>query len=147
MVSTELLRRYPYFAPVSEESLRQLAMIAEERVVPAGETMFLEQSPASRLYIIVRGEVAIQYTLGSGQRRTVDRLVDGDLLVWSALVPPYRTTCAGIVEKETHLIGFEAARVRELCERDPLLGYRLMTQVVMLLGHRLTGALVQLAAV
>ena len=147
MVSVELLRRYPYFAPVGEESLKQLAMIAQEKVIPAGQTMFLEQSPATTLYVIVRGEVEVQYTLGSGQRRTVDRLVDGDLLVWSSLVPPYRTTGAGVTAKETHLIGFDAAKVRELCERDPQLGYRLMTQVVMLLGHRLTGALVQLAAI
>ncbi|MBC7337778.1 MAG: cyclic nucleotide-binding domain-containing protein, partial [Clostridia bacterium] len=36
MVSPEMLRRYPYFAKISEESLKEIAMMAEERSYPAG---------------------------------------------------------------------------------------------------------------
>jgi hypothetical protein len=34
----------------------------------------------------------IQYTLGDGELRTVDTLVAGELMMWSALVEPYRST-------------------------------------------------------
>jgi hypothetical protein len=37
-------------------------------------------------------------------------------------------------------------RFRDLCERDPLMGYRLTTQIAKLLAHRLARARVQLAA-
>ena len=36
MISPEVLRRYPYFAGISEESLKQVAMIADETCVAAG---------------------------------------------------------------------------------------------------------------
>ena len=147
MISPEILRRYPYFAAIGDESLRDVAMIADEVTVPAGHRMFSEDDPAQHLYIIATGEVNIQYLLGNGQYRTVDTLVDGDLLVWSALIEPYKTTAFGTTTKETRLVKISAAKLRELCERDPRLGYRLTTQVAKLLSHRLEGARIQLAAI
>lgn len=147
MISPELLRRYPYFAGVSDQSLKEIAMIAEEKRVPAGTRMFGEGDPAKVMYIIGKGEVNIDYLLGTGETRTVDTLVDGDLLVWSALIEPYKTTAIGTTTKECELLCIDAPRLRELCEKDPLLGYRLSNQVAKLLAHRLEGARVQLAAV
>ncbi len=146
MISPEILRRYPYFATVRDESLKEIAMMAEEVTVPAGQRMFNEGDPANALYIITRGEVDIQYLLGNGEYRTVDTLVDGDVLVWSALVEPYRTTGFGTTTKTTQLVKIAAGKLRDLAERDPQVGYRLLVQVAKLLGHRLEGARVQLAA-
>lgn len=147
MISPEMLRRYPYFAKVSGESLKSVAMIAEEKHVPAGTVMFNEGDPATELNIIVKGEVNIEYILGSGEHRTVDTLVDGDILAWSALIEPYKTTAVGTTAKDVQLISIDAGRLRDLCEGDPQLGYQLTTQVAKLLAHRLEGARVQLAAV
>jgi len=147
MISPEILRRYPYFAGINDESLKQLAMIAEEKTVRANTVMFREGDPASHLSIILKGEVNIQYVLGNSELRTVDTLVDGDLLMWSALVEPYKTSATGTTTKETHLARIDAAKLRMLCEQEPILGYRLMTQVAKLLAHRLEGARVQLAVV
>jgi CRP/FNR family cyclic AMP-dependent transcriptional regulator len=147
MISPEILRRYPYFASINDESLKGIAMMAEEKTVPAGTHLFGEGDPADTLNIIAKGEVDIQYILGSGERRTVDTLLDGDLLVWSALVEPYKATAVGTTTKETRLVVIEGKRLRALCDKDPMVGYRLMTEVAKLLAHRLEGARVQLAAV
>jgi CRP/FNR family transcriptional regulator, cyclic AMP receptor protein len=147
MISPELLRRYPYFAGVTAESLKDVAMLADEASVPAGSRLFSTGDPAQYLCIIVKGEVNIQYVLGSGELRTVDTLVDGDLLVWSALIEPFKATAEGTASKPTQLIRIKAHELRCLCDRDPLLGYRLTIEVAKLLAHRLEGARVQLAAV
>jgi CRP-like cAMP-binding protein len=147
MISPEVLRRYPYFAGIDDESLKQLAMIAEEKSVPADMVMFREGDPANYLSIILKGEVNIQYLFGNNELRTVDTLVEGDLLMWSALVEPYKTTAVGTTNKPTLLARIDSARLRALCEKEPILGYRLMTQVAKLLAHRLECARVQLAVV
>ncbi len=147
MISPEVLRRYPYFAQVSDESLKAVAMLADEKKVSAGAHLFGEGDPADSMNIIVQGEVNIQYILGSGERRTVDTLVDGDILGWSALVEPYRYTAVGTASKDTQLVSIRAKSLRDLCEKDPLLGYRLTTQIAKLLAHRLEGARIQLAAI
>lgn len=146
MISPELLRRYPYFAGIDDDCLKAVAMIAEEKTVPAGTHLFSEGDPADWLNIIVKGEVNIQYVLGSGEKRTVDTLVDGDILGFSAIVEPYKYTALGTASKDTHLIAIQGKKLRELCDKEPLLGYLLMSQVARLLAHRLEGARVQLAA-
>jgi CRP-like cAMP-binding protein len=147
MISPELLRRYPYFAGIRDESLKQLAMIAEEKSVPAGTVLFREGDLATHLSVIIKGEVNIQYMLGNGELRTVDTLVEGDLLMWSALVEPHRATAMGTTTKETLLARIDGPKLRQLCQREPILGYQLMTEVAKLLANRLEGARVQLAVV
>lgn len=147
MISPEILRRYPYFAQIGDESLKAVAMLAEERCVPAGKDLFGEGDPATALNVIVKGQVNIQYRLGNGELRAVDTLVNGDILGWSAIVEPYKYTAIGTTTKETQLVVIQAKPLRELCENDPLLGYRLTTQIAKLLAHRLESARVQLAAI
>ena len=146
MISPELLRRYPFFANIDENSVKAVAMIADETCVPAGKQMFREGDSADAMHIITRGEIQIQYVLGDESRRTVDTLVDGDILGWSALVHPFKYTAVGTTSKETNLITIQAKKLRELCDKDPLLGYRLMTEIAKLLASRLEGARIQLAA-
>jgi CRP/FNR family transcriptional regulator, cyclic AMP receptor protein len=146
MISPETLRRYTCFAGLSEQSLKQIAMIGEEKRVPAGQCMFQQGDPATHLYVICQGEVSIQYMLGDGTLCTVDTLVDGDLLVWSALIEPYKMTAIGTTTKDTRLVAIDAPKLRALCGTDPLVGYRLTTQVAKMLAHRLENARLQLAA-
>ena len=149
MISPELLRRYPYFADVSDESLKEVAMISEEVTAAPGSTLFCEGDKAESLYILVEGEVDLQYTLGSGELRTVDTLVDGDLILWSALVEPYKSTATGTVRKErdAKLIAVDGQQLRQLCETNHDLGYRMLISITTLLATRLEGARVQLATV
>ena len=145
MISPEALRRYPYFAKVGEESFKKVAMLAEETTVRTGATLFHEGDKSEKLYIIVDGEVDLQYTLGNGELRTVDTLVAGDLMMWSALVEPYRSTATGSVKKDTTLIAIAGAKLRDLCQQDHDLGYRMLLSLTQLLAARLEGARVQLA--
>jgi CRP-like cAMP-binding protein len=147
MISPEVLRRYPYFAGIDEASLRQIAMIAEEKPsIPAGTRLFDEGEPVKHLGIILRGEVNIQYLLGSGEMRTVDTLVGGDLLGFSALIEPFKYTGFGTTTQETDLVLIDAVKLRGHCNCDAKLGYQLTLQIAKLLAHRLEGARVQLAA-
>ncbi len=99
MISPEVLRRYPYFASIDDESLKAVAVIADEKSISAGTRIFHEADPADTLNIVVQGEVEIQYILGSGEHRTVDTLVEGDILGWSALIEPYKYTAVGTAKK------------------------------------------------
>jgi CRP-like cAMP-binding protein len=145
MISPELLRRYPYFGAVNEDALKEVAMVSEEISVAAGQQIFAEDDPAENLYLLMEGEVDLQYTLGSGELRTVDTLVAGDLMVWSALVEPFKCTAVGTVRKDAKLIAINGPKLRDLCENNLDLGYRMLISVTKLLATRLEGARVQLA--
>lgn len=146
MISPEALRRYAFFAGVQDASLKAVAMISEERTFPAGSTLFRENEPADHLFIVAEGEVDIRYAVGEGESRSVDVLVAGELMLWSALIPPHKTHSTAVARKDTRVIAMEAAGLRKLCEEDALLGLRLMTGIAEAVSNRLHGARLQLAA-
>ncbi len=145
MVSPEILRRYPYFTGVSEQSLKQVAMISDEKTVHAGEVLFREHEDAATLYVVQEGEVDIKYELGDGSHQTVDTLVGGDLMVWSSLVPPHTTHSIGVARANTRLVAIDAPKLRDLFTADPVLGYQIMAAVATQVSHRLHGARLRIA--
>jgi CRP-like cAMP-binding protein len=147
MISPEQLRRYPYFADVSDTALKEVAMISEETTSATDSTLFTDGDRADSLYILVEGEVDLKYTLGNGQLRTVDTLVAGDLLLWSALVEPYKATATGICKTDVKLISIDGKKLKDLCEQNHDLGYRMLICLTKLLANRLEGARVQLATI
>lgn len=158
MISVETLRRYPYFARLPEDTLRRVAMLGEERAFARNEELFKE-SPALRpgatldekgdeaehLMLLTRGEVDLIYQLADGEEVIVGTQTAGDLIAISALIEPYQLTTRARARSDGTLIALQAAGLRELCEHDPLLGYRLMQQVARALRARLEDVRVQLA--
>ena len=140
MVTLQDLRRYPYFATISEENLKQVAAVTTQKNVPANTQMFCEGDDADTLYVIVRGEVKIDYHLETGELKTVDILGAGDLLVWSAIVEPHKMTGDGTTNKDTQLLAIDAKKLYDFFDIDPQLGYLMMTQVAKLLANRLKNA-------
>jgi CRP-like cAMP-binding protein len=145
MISPEILRRYPYFAAAKDDGLRDLAMLCEEELIPAGTVMFREGDKADKLYILVEGEVDIQYTLGSGELRTVDTIVPGELMIWSALVEPYKSTAVVTTRQDCRVIAMDAVKLREFCQSDREVANEVLLHLTKLLATRLEGARIQLA--
>ncbi|MHB8968914.1 MAG: cyclic nucleotide-binding domain-containing protein [Pirellulaceae bacterium] len=147
MISPEILRRYPYFSAADDEGLRNLAMISDEVAVLAGAVMYREGDKADKLYVLVEGELDIQYTLGSGELRTVDTVVPGELLMWSALVEPYKSTALVMVRANSKLIAIDADKLRAYCARDPRVANTVLLHLTKMLATRLEGARIQLATI
>lgn len=146
MVPVESLRSLSCFAGISAESLKSVAGIAEEREFKAGETLWQEGDTVRSLYVVRQGEVDVIYHLPSGRRCVVDTVVAGEITGWSALVAPYRHTATCVARAAGRAICIDAAGIRGLCEKDAVLGYRLLSQVAQTLSSRLQGARLQLAA-
>jgi CRP-like cAMP-binding protein len=146
MVSPEILRRFAYFSGASEQSLKQVAMMSEEKTARAGDVLFREGQDATELCVVVEGEVDIQYVLGDGSHQTVDTLIAGELMIWSALVEPHMTHSVGVARTPVKLVAINAPKFRALLDSEPVLGYQVMEAVASAVAHRLHGARLQIAA-
>ncbi len=144
MLSSELLRRFPLFKDASELSLRQIGMSAERVAYGVGDVMFQDDAPAKVLFLLLEGDVDIQYLIESGDHVTVDTLGSGDLVVWSALIPPYRCTALGRAKTPVVAIAILADRLRDVLASDHELGWAVMLEVSKVLAERLQAARVQL---
>lgn len=128
------------FAGVSEDGWRALAGLARRRHAAVGETLFRLGDPADELYVILRGRVELTFPLvvmGEAKETRFQSLEAGKTLAWSGLVPPYRFTMSARASTEAELLAFERARLLELLDEAPALGYAVMTNLSRVIAARL----------
>lgn len=146
MISPERLRRYPHCANTPDDLLREVAMLAQERMFVADERLFEEGNPANYFMFLEEGEIDIVYRLADDREVVVDSLVAGDSLGWSSLLDPYTYSTSGIARQDGVLIEIDGRGLQKLCDDKPAYGYQLLTHVARTLRSRLLASLVQLAA-
>jgi CRP/FNR family cyclic AMP-dependent transcriptional regulator len=152
MISPELLRRYPFFGTLSDEQLRQIAMIAEEETHDEGKTLLKEKAPADDLYLLIKGSVDLIFTVDEEYRPdrhkefTVGEINPGELFGISALIEPYVYTSDARTARSVQVIHIDGATLRQRCAADPSLACHLYSQVAKLALERLNATRIQLAA-
>ncbi len=149
MVSPELLRRYPFFALLTDEQIKALAMISEEKTYPKDTLLLKENTAANKLILLMEGDVDLIYS-GGGEGAIVNALVGsiapGEMLGVSALIEPYTYISSARATVPVKVVEIDGAAVRALMQVDRLLGYGLMRNVAAAVLERLKYTQVELAA-
>ncbi len=148
MISPETLRRYSFFAALDPATLKEIAMLSSEVAFQAGEWLFHQGDPAEAFYLILEGAVDLQLNLDEAGTRRVDmcRLVEGDVVGWSALVEPHVYTLGAVASSATRLAKLDGAAMRDLMNREPAVGYQIMQRLSRVLAQRLTNMRVRFAS-
>lgn len=148
MISPELLRRYPFFGGLSEEQLKRIAMISEEINLEKDEFLFKEGEAAEAIYVIVDGgvDVLINIDAEGAAQEELSSLSAGEVLAWSAIVPPHTLTASAVANTPTRVVAVNAEAMRNLFEQDCELGYRILSRLVVVLRERLASTRTQLAS-
>lgn len=146
MISPEMLRRYPYFAGVSENCLKDIAMASEKKQFSVGDDIVTEGNTATKLCLMISGEINIIYRLGDDSEVVADSLSSGDSFGWSALLEPHVLTASCRASKEGELIEIDAEKLRSICAENMACGYQILQEVSKTLRDRLSAMRVQIAA-
>jgi CRP/FNR family transcriptional regulator, cyclic AMP receptor protein len=150
MVSSEILRRYPFFAGLANEQLSSLARLTEEVTVTTGDYLFYEGVNLAYIYLVAEGSIAITLS----QPEVVSRVIipppgartrevavsavgPGDLVGWSALVPPFKATSSARTATRSRCYAINAAELRQLFEIEPRFGYQIMQRVAQVARDRI----------
>jgi len=149
MVSPELLRRYPFFASLSDDQLKAIAMIAEEKIFPKDNVLIKENTAANKLVLLLEGDVDLVYS-GGGEGAIVNALVGsiapGEVYGVSSLIEPYKFISSAKATVPVKVVEIDGIALRALLEVDPKLGYALMRNVAVAVLERLKYTQVELAA-
>ncbi len=131
---TRLLRAVP------PEYRDRMMTLAREVSFPQDARVFEERGTADRFWVIRSGAITLDLMVPGRRRVTVETLGPGDLLGWSWMFPPYEWDFGAEALSPVRAYEFDGAEVRELCERDPALGFALVRAVTEVLAHRLQAA-------
>lgn len=140
MTAIETLNEAELFAGLTELDSRAIGALARRRSVAAGETLFVLGDPAEELFIIRSGRLELTVpiqVMGETKETRFQSLEPGRTLAWSALVPPHRLTMSARASTEAELLAFDRARVLQLFEERPAIGYRVMTNLSRVVAARL----------
>ncbi|MFC1959606.1 cyclic nucleotide-binding domain-containing protein [Chloroflexota bacterium] len=138
MISPEILRRYPLFADLEDQFLKEIAMIGDEVVLADGVWLFEEGDAADDWYVITRGTVELKAQLPGGQYADLDELVEGDLVGWSAICNPVNFTLGAVTPTGARLLKLEGAAMQDLMQKNPEMGFHIMCHINQVIGTRLT---------
>jgi CRP-like cAMP-binding protein/1-acyl-sn-glycerol-3-phosphate acyltransferase len=139
-VATEVLRQAPFAADLPRAELAELARHATLVEYAAGERMFAQGEPASRLMLLVDGAVELDVgTEGpdAGLAPLQSIRHTGHPVGWSALVEPYAYRATATALEPTRLVALDRDRLEALAAASPAFGAALMRAVLGVVGDRL----------
>jgi len=149
MISPELLRRYPFFSLLNESQLKAIAMITDERTYPKDTILFKENTPATKLCLLLEGDIDLVYS-GGGEGAIVNALVGsiapGEVLGVSSMIEPYRFISSVRATVPIKVLEIDSIALLALCEVDTKMGYALMSNIATAVLERLKFTQVELAA-
>ncbi|MEN8686347.1 MAG: cyclic nucleotide-binding domain-containing protein [Desulfuromonadales bacterium] len=114
-----------------------------------GDNLFMEQSDATKLYLIISGGIELRYEMQQRDNAdtTIASLKPGHAVGWSAIVPPYQYRLSGYCRGRTTLLEIDRNTLERLFETNYHLAYIFMRNIAMLTGERLNQVQSKLARV
>ena len=143
-----ILKRTDISYDLNEDQLKMVAEVCHEVHYRMGEMIFPEQSASDELYVIARGEVEIlvdpsiiEAAPVTPRPVTIATLRGGQAFGEIALVDQgLRSAGARSAAENTRLLVIPRAKLLNLCDKHPELGYRVMRNVAAELALKMRGA-------
>jgi CRP-like cAMP-binding protein len=132
-----ILAKHPFFQNIPEENIRSIAGLAKIVQFMEGDVLFKEGGDADKFYLIIKGKVALETFAPGKGAVTLQTVEDGEMLGWSWLVAPYKYRFGARVITKTEMIVINGEELRLLCEKDPVLGYKMMKSMLQAITFRL----------
>jgi rubredoxin len=96
-----------------------------------------EGAESRRLYLVEKGQVAVQSELGKGLRIPITIVSEGQAFGWSALVPPYHLTATVTAASKTQVLSIERGSLLLLMKDDTTIGCTIMQNIASIIASRL----------
>jgi CRP-like cAMP-binding protein len=126
------------------EVIRSLAAIGRVVNVGASELVLEEGDPTDSMAIVIEGRIALRLRVPERGNVTILTVEPGDVVGWSALVPPYRATSTAVALDRGLLVSFEGEELRRLLAADRSLALEVYPLVLRAVARRLEATRLQL---
>jgi CRP/FNR family cyclic AMP-dependent transcriptional regulator len=132
----EPLSYIPLFQDLDPAQIALLKPLFEQFTCPANTVIFEQGTPATYLYVLIKGEVAIRYKPYDGPTITLTRLHDGDVFGWSAVVGSPDYTSSIVSETQIDAIRIRGSRLLKLFNDAPETGKIVMDRLARVVSSR-----------
>lgn len=131
-------------AGLSPEAVARLAGIAELRDVAVGTDLTREGVVTEAFSIVLSGRVALRTLVPERGMVTILTVEPGDVVGWSAVVPPHRGTANAVAIEPVRLLELNGERLRALLRSDHALAASVYPRILQAVSRRLSATRLQL---
>ncbi len=125
-------------------ALARLEAQARHATYQAGDEILREGDPTRDLAVVVRGRVALRLRVPERGTTTILTVDEGNIVGWTAVVPPHRATSTVVALVPTDLLLLDGERLRAELTADPILAAAVYRSLLEALATRLSGTRMQL---
>jgi CRP-like cAMP-binding protein len=124
-------------AGLSPHALAGLRASAILRDYAPGTPLMREGDETHPFGIVSSGRVALRLLVPERGAVTILTVEPGDVVGWSALVPPFRATSTAVAVEPTRILEFEGPTLRRMLREDPALAATVYPRVLEAMARRL----------
>jgi CRP/FNR family transcriptional regulator, cyclic AMP receptor protein len=139
-----IIAEHQFFAGLESYYTELLTGCASNVRFAAGSYIFKEGEDANSFYLIRTGKVALEILPPQSRPITVETLIEGDILGWSWLLPPYIWSFHAHALQDTRAIALDGKCLRGKCEQNHDLGYEVLKRFAQIMARRLQATRFQL---
>ena len=133
-------RQWDLLTGLEPDDMAEILVLGISRQLPEASVLFEIGAEADHLFLVARGRVDLTLPIeldGKREDVLVEERVPGQVLGWSALIPPYRFTLKAIAPLETEIIAFPRDELLGPLSGRPEVGYVVMRNLAGTVGQRL----------
>ncbi|HEY8167370.1 MAG: cyclic nucleotide-binding domain-containing protein [Candidatus Limnocylindrales bacterium] len=127
--------------PHARAAFLDLARVVD---LPADHELTREGELTTELDVVISGRVALQLRVPGRSRATILTVEPGDIVGWSAVVPPYRATSTAVTVGVVKALAVDAVALRDALRADDALAASLYPRLLESVARRLQGTRLQL---
>ncbi len=135
-----------FFQNLEPGQITVLKPLFENYTCPPDTTIFEQGEPASYLYYLLTGDVAIQYKPYDSPLITLTRLHSGDVFGWSAVIGSSNYTSSIISETQVEALRIKSTDLLTLINEDPDTGKIIIDRIASIVSSRWKNANAQVQA-
>lgn len=126
-----------FFQGLTMEQVERLQTLFIPWNCDADTVIFEQGEPADTLYLVVSGEIIVQFKPDDGPAIQVARVRDGGVVGWSAALGSRAYTSGAMTTVETDMLRVRGSDLRNLCVQEPQLGEVLLDRLAGVIAERL----------
>jgi CRP-like cAMP-binding protein len=140
---TRALRQHAFVAALSDDQVHFLAGCTQNVRFEPGAYLFQEDQPASRLFLLRSGRVALETHVAGKGPVAIETLIEGDVVGWRSLLSPGRWHLDGRALDATVAFAIDADCLRNKLASEPVFAVAVLTELLKVVHKRLERARLQ----
>jgi len=140
MIDIDFLNKVQIFQGLSREQLSEVIKYCKGAEFQPGAKLFKQGEDAIYMWIVKEGRVDLRFETAdsaSAEGHTISSISEAGAFGWSSFTSPNKYRLSGYCTDEAcKLIKVDREDLRQLFEKDPQIGYVVLTNVAAVIGTR-----------